>query len=214
MWLKSRPVAAAVFTTTPRSQAWSSSSSLLCVLKFQQQPKHQQFNAQSASVAAASFTTTATCQKIQYPPRPKPPPDEDITEVYLKGSGPGGQKINKTSSAVQLKHIPTGIVIKCQETRSRSQNRKLAREHLAEKIDDFLHGENSRSAVVARINARKKASAHKKSRRKHQAPGGGSQGEGDQDEGNEDQDEVGNMAQETTVDPIDEPTGNNKEPAS
>lgn len=41
----------------------------------------------------ALFTTTAKYQKVKYPPRPKPPPDEDITEVYLKGSGPGGQKI-------------------------------------------------------------------------------------------------------------------------
>lgn len=41
----------------------------------------------------ALFTTTATYRRVQYPPRPKPPPDEDITEVYLKGSGPGGQKI-------------------------------------------------------------------------------------------------------------------------
>ncbi|ROW05998.1 hypothetical protein VPNG_08490 [Cytospora leucostoma] len=66
---------------------------------------------------------------------------------------------NKTNSAVQLKHIPTGIVVKCQDTRSREQNRKLAREHLAEKIDDLLNGDNSRSAIVARIKARKKASA-------------------------------------------------------
>lgn len=44
-------------------------------------------------VLVAGLTTTARCLKIQYPPRPKPPPDEDITEVYLKGSGPGGQKI-------------------------------------------------------------------------------------------------------------------------
>lgn len=47
----------------------------------------------SVAGSGALFTTTATCQKIQYPPRPKPPPDEEITEVYLKGSGPGGQKI-------------------------------------------------------------------------------------------------------------------------
>lgn len=78
---------------------------------------------------------------------------------------PGQQ--NKTNSAVQLKHIPTGIVVKCQDTRSREQNRKLAREHLAEKIDDLLNGDQSRSAVVARLKARKKSSAAKKSRRKH-----------------------------------------------
>ncbi|KAJ2970164.1 hypothetical protein NUW58_g9779 [Xylaria curta] len=53
------------------------------------------------------------------PPRPKPPPEEEIEESFLKGSGPGGQKINKTNSAVQLKHTPTGLVVKCQATRSR-----------------------------------------------------------------------------------------------
>ena len=37
--------------------------------------------------------------------------DEDIEENFVKGSGPGGQKINKTNSKVQLKHIPTGIVV-------------------------------------------------------------------------------------------------------
>lgn len=74
---------------------------------------------------------------------------------------------NKTNSAVQLKHLPTGIVVKCQDTRSREQNRKLAREHLAEKIDDLLNGDQSRSAIVARLKAKKKSSAAKKSRRKH-----------------------------------------------
>ncbi|KAF3771250.1 hypothetical protein M406DRAFT_19702, partial [Cryphonectria parasitica EP155] len=131
---------------------------------------------------AATFTSTPSCLKTKYPPRPKPPPDEEITEAYLKGSGPGGQKINKTNSAVQLKHIPTGIVVKCQETRSREQNRKLAREHLAEKIDDFLNGENSRSAVVARILAKKKASALKKSRRKHRQAADGKASDGGEDD--------------------------------
>ncbi|KAK7711852.1 hypothetical protein SLS64_005123 [Diaporthe eres] len=120
-------------------------------------------------VAAAPFSNTSPDSKgaTRYPPRPKPPPEHEFTEVYLKGSGPGGQKINKTNSAVQLKHIPTGIVVKCQDTRSREQNRKLAREHLAEKIDDLLNGDQSRSAVVARLKAKKKSSAAKKSRRKH-----------------------------------------------
>lgn len=40
-----------------------------------------------------AFTATAATLKIKLPPRPKPPPDEEFTEVYLKGSGPGGQKI-------------------------------------------------------------------------------------------------------------------------
>ncbi|KAL1854785.1 hypothetical protein Daus18300_011381 [Diaporthe australafricana] len=139
----------------------------------------------SVIAATASFSSTAADRKgnPQYPPRPKPPPDHEFTEVYLKGSGPGGQKINKTNSAVQLKHIPTGIVVKCQDTRSREQNRKLAREHLAEKIDDLLNGDNSRSAVVARIKARRKLSAAKKSRRKHRDTADGSEQGEDEDEG-------------------------------
>lgn len=98
---------------------------------------------------------------------------------------------NKTNSAVQLKHIPTGIVVKCQDTRSREQNRKLARQHLAEKIDDMLNGENSRSAVVARILAKKKASALKKSRRKHRVAADGKEDgeEGDDEAIDEDDDD-------------------------
>jgi hypothetical protein len=112
------------------------------------------------------FTTGPFLAK-NLPPRPKPPPDAEIEESYLKGSGPGGQKINKTNSAVQLKHIPTGIVVKSQATRSRSQNRKHAREILAQKIDDLRNGDQSRSAIVGDVKKKKAASAAKKSRRKY-----------------------------------------------
>ncbi|KAI0016220.1 RF-1 domain-containing protein [Xylariomycetidae sp. FL0641] len=101
------------------------------------------------------------------PPRPKPPPEEDMEEAFLKGSGPGGQKINKTNSAVQLKHIPTGTVVKCQATRSRSQNRKIARQLLADRLDDLACGGESRSSVVGAVKRKKKASSAKKSRRKY-----------------------------------------------
>ncbi|KAI5820100.1 RF-1 domain-containing protein [Pyronema omphalodes] len=106
------------------------------------------------------------------PPRPVRPKashidESEITEVFLHGSGPGGQKINKTSSAVQLKHIPTGIVVKCQETRSRSQNRKLARELLAVRLDEEAHGANSWSNWKQEYEANLKARALKKTRRKH-----------------------------------------------
>ena len=60
--------------------------------------------------------------------------DADIEETFVRGSGSGGQKINKTSSCVHLKHLPTGTIIRCQETRSREANRWLAREMLAERL--------------------------------------------------------------------------------
>ncbi|WQF79765.1 Putative peptide chain release factor class I [Colletotrichum destructivum] len=118
-------------------------------------------------VAFFSASPSAALKKHEMPPRPRPPPDSDIEESYLKGSGPGGQKINKTSSAVQLKHIPTGIVVKSQATRSRTQNRKIAREILAQKIDDLQNGEQSRSAIVGEVKRKKAASASKKSKRKY-----------------------------------------------
>lgn len=74
---------------------------------------------------------------------------------------------NKTNSAVQLKHIPTGIVVKSQATRSRSQNRKLAREILAQRIDELTNGDQSRSAIVGAVKKKRADSAAKKSRRKY-----------------------------------------------
>ncbi|OTA87660.1 hypothetical protein M434DRAFT_399400 [Hypoxylon sp. CO27-5] len=111
--------------------------------------------------------TPSLLKNTNLPPRPKPPPEEEIEESFLKGSGPGGQKINKTNSAVQLKHLPTGIVVKSQATRSRSQNRTIARQLLADKLDQLARGDQSRSAVVGEFKRKKKASSAKKSRRKY-----------------------------------------------
>ncbi len=63
--------------------------------------------------------------------------------------------------------MPTGIVVKSQATRSRSQNRKIARELLAARLDELRNGEQSRTAVVTRLQSKRKASASKKSRRKY-----------------------------------------------
>jgi len=77
------------------------------------------------------------------------------------------QTQNKTNSAVQLTHIPTGIVVKSQATRSQSQNRKIAREILAAKLDELRNGDQSRTAIVADVKRKKAANAAKKARRKH-----------------------------------------------
>ncbi|TQV92162.1 peptidyl-tRNA hydrolase domain-containing protein [Cordyceps javanica] len=113
------------------------------------------------------LASTSSALQASMPSRPKPPPDSEIEESYLKGSGPGGQKINKTNSAVQLKHLPTGIVVKSQATRSRSQNRKIARDILAQRLDDLLNGEQSRAGIVGAVRKKRADSAAKKSRRKY-----------------------------------------------
>uniref|UniRef100_A0A8C3X2A6 Mitochondrial translation release factor in rescue n=1 Tax=Catagonus wagneri TaxID=51154 RepID=A0A8C3X2A6_9CETA len=69
--------------------------------------------------------------------------ERELEEQFVKGHGPGGQATNKTSNCVVLRHIPSGIVVKCHQTRSVDQNRKLARRILQEKVDVFYNGENS-----------------------------------------------------------------------
>lgn len=61
--------------------------------------------------------------------------ENDFEESFVRSSGPGGQKVNKTSSCVHLLHIPTGLSVKCQRERSQSLNRHLARRLLLDKIE-------------------------------------------------------------------------------
>jgi protein subunit release factor B len=68
---------------------------------------------------------------------------EDLIEKFILGSGKGGQKINKTASCVYLKHIPTGLEIKCQRDRSRELNRYIARRELCEKLESKIFKEQS-----------------------------------------------------------------------
>jgi protein subunit release factor B len=56
--------------------------------------------------------------------------EKDLEESFIRSSGPGGQNVNKVSTAVFLRHIPTGVTVKCQEFRSQEQNRERARELL------------------------------------------------------------------------------------
>ncbi|XP_076167831.1 uncharacterized protein LOC143146954 isoform X1 [Ptiloglossa arizonensis] len=91
--------------------------------------------------------------------------ENDLEEQYVRGSGPGGQATNKTSNAVVLKHTPTGLVVKCHETRSLLQNRKIAREGMLIKLDNLVNGEDSlkkQEEQLKKQNAIKKKQKQKK----------------------------------------------------
>ncbi|MDA8431935.1 MAG: peptide chain release factor-like protein [Nitrospiraceae bacterium] len=69
--------------------------------------------------------------------------EEDIEESFIRSSGKGGQHVNKTSTCVYLKHLPTGIEVKCQEERSQALNRYRARVILTKKIEQLVRGKES-----------------------------------------------------------------------
>jgi protein subunit release factor B len=61
--------------------------------------------------------------------------EDDLEETFIRGTGAGGQKINKTSSTVVLRHLPSGVEIRCQRERSQAQNRHMARVELCDRLE-------------------------------------------------------------------------------
>jgi len=66
--------------------------------------------------------------------------EKDLVEKFVRSKGRGGQRVNKVSTCVYLKHIPTGIEVKCQRERSQALNRFLARRILVQKIESMIKG--------------------------------------------------------------------------
>lgn len=86
----------------------------------------------------------------------------DLVEKFILGSGSGGQKINKTSSCVYLRHIPTGLEVKCQANRSRSLNRLYARRLLCERMEERLFKEKSaKQQAIEKIRRQKRRRSRK-----------------------------------------------------
>ena len=73
--------------------------------------------------------------------------ETDLREIFARSSGPGGQNVNKVSTAVTLRHLPTGISVTVQDSRSQAVNRRLARERLLEAIASVR--ERQRMAEIA-----------------------------------------------------------------
>ncbi|MEW6333167.1 MAG: peptide chain release factor-like protein [Thermodesulfobacteriota bacterium] len=92
--------------------------------------------------------------------------EEDLRETFIRSSGPGGQKVNKTSSCVHLVHLPTGLSVKCQQERSQSLNRFLARRLLTDRIERLRTGivraERMRAEKIRRQKRRRSRRAQEK----------------------------------------------------
>ncbi len=91
--------------------------------------------------------------------------EKDIEEKFVRSSGAGGQKVNKSSTCVHLKHIVSGLAVKVQKSRSQGLNRYYARKRMCELLENKLHGKESPEAK--RIEKIRK----QKDRRRRKNPG-------------------------------------------
>jgi protein subunit release factor B len=92
--------------------------------------------------------------------------EDEFRETFIRSSGPGGQKVNKTSSCVQIVHLPTGLSVKCQQERSQALNRFLARRILLDRIERLRTGlvsaEKARIEKIRRQKRRRSRRAQEK----------------------------------------------------
>ncbi len=95
---------------------------------------------------------------------------QDIEESFVRGSGPGGQKINKTASTVCLRHRPTGIEVRCQRERSQAANRELAWAELVSKLEQRLRAaELARQSAFEQARRRNRPKSHRQKVRQIEA---------------------------------------------
>jgi protein subunit release factor B len=92
--------------------------------------------------------------------------EEELEEKFVRSSGKGGQHVNKTSTCVWLRHIPTGAEVKCMAERSQSVNRFLARRELVEKIA-LLMGQSTPRTIKQEKASRQKARRRRRSAGKY-----------------------------------------------
>lgn len=92
--------------------------------------------------------------------------DTDLEEKFIRSQGKGGQKVNKAATCVYLKHLPTGIEVKCQRERSQAINRFLARRILVEKLEARILGKETEEQQRIEKIRRQKRKRSKRSKEK------------------------------------------------
>ena len=92
--------------------------------------------------------------------------EDELIEKFIRGTGSGGQKINKTSSCVFLQHPPSGLETKVQRDRSREMNRYLARKELCGQMDELILGKQSAKQQEREKIRRKKRRQSRRQRAK------------------------------------------------
>ena len=96
--------------------------------------------------------------------------EEDLEESFIRASGRGGQKLQKTAVCVRLKHLPTGIEVRVQRERSQRVNRYLARRKLCEKLESALLGDQAPAERAAEKKRRQKARRARRRKAKEREP--------------------------------------------
>lgn len=92
--------------------------------------------------------------------------EQDLVERFILGAGKGGQKVNKTSSCVYLRHVPSGIEVKCQRERSRELNRFLARRELCDRLEARIAGvKTARQQAAEKIRRQKRRRSRRQKER-------------------------------------------------
>jgi peptide chain release factor len=82
--------------------------------------------------------------------------EAELVEKFIRGSGSGGQKVNKTSNCVFIKHLPSGTTVKCQIDRSREMNRFLARRELCDQLEAIRDGQSTAKVQAIEKSRRQK----------------------------------------------------------
>jgi len=88
--------------------------------------------------------------------------EQEVRELFTKGTGPGGQKVNKATNRCHLTHLPTGLIVAIHDTRSLEENRKIARKIMQQKLDLHYNKEKSYLARLDKLAKSQKANRNKR----------------------------------------------------